>query len=374
MARHSLVTRLVAGIDWLLSVPGDEPRDMRAARLHMIVQKRPALLMSSVAILLVSATTTIMTGAGWAHAWLAFDLTMLGLRLALSFAWDRPGRQMTEREYRIVVVTGCVLLTVLAFGCAMAVLTGIPLLRMVATISVLGLVNGMMSLWSGVPRLALGMLALTTGPFMIAIVALGGFFVGAVQFLIIVAGTAAFLAQNRTVLTGMLHAEHRTRMLANTDPLTGLGNRMRLMQRLDAMLADEGGFALLYLDLDGFKAVNDAHGHQAGDALLVTIAARLAALVGDAGEVCRIGGDEFVVLLPAADRLAAGLVAQRLAVLLAGSGPDGTVGASLGIALAPIDGASADALIGAADRALYDAKRGGRGGYRFHLPSQAVAA
>ncbi len=162
--------------------------------------------------------------------------------------------------------------------------------------------------------------------------------------------TAATLSTVRTL--GALAVQ------ALQDPLTGLGNRRVLVEALDVAGAGE---ALVLLDLDGFKGINDAHGHAAGDALLQAVAHRLAGAVGATDLVCRLGGDEFAVL---GRGLGSEEQVERLAGRLLGAiaSPSGTsVGASAGVRI--LDGGTASAALVDADAALYAAKRSGRGSY-----------
>ena len=171
-------------------------------------------------------------------------------------------------------------------------------------------------------------------------------------------------------------AEARIEHLARHDALTGLPNRRSFHEHLSrAVAASRAGAmcALLFLDLDGFKAVNDALGHPTGDRLLHAVAGRLKRCIWPGDVVTRLGGDEFAVLRP-------GLLDPREAVALARciiatlSEPfelDGTlvdVGASIGIALAPDDAATADDMLKAADLAMYRAKNDERGSYCFFEP------
>jgi len=363
-------SRAHAVADWLLGVTPGEPDAIRMGRLSSMFQKRPALAMSSLAILLVSTTTAATTGAPWARYWVMSDLLLIAARFMLSFRYDRAGVRPSMAAMRVIAFGSCGLLMLLGLGCSLAMATGIPMLMLISAISVMGLCIGVTSLWAGVPRLAFGMLAITAMPFATAI-ALGADmpFVAA-QFLLLMLGTAAFVKQNNTKLLGMLHAEHRNRLLAETDQLTGLPNRGVLMDRLDAACAQDMPFALLYLDLDGFKAINDARGHAAGDVLLVEQADRIAATLAGGAMVCRLGGDEFVLVLDGADRITAGIVAQRLIALLSAPATServagACVGVSIGISLSPADSTDPDALINLADRALYTAKDAGKGAYRF---------
>ncbi len=162
------------------------------------------------------------------------------------------------------------------------------------------------------------------------------------------------------------------------DALTGLPNRNFFYQRLGQALETlphGGGFAVLCLDLDGFKAINDSMGHASGDKLLRQVAARLVDCAGKAGVVGRMGGDEFAVLL--ADGTRDGALALARAILDAIRRPFDIddhavlVGVSIGIAMAPEHGAGADALLKSGDLALYSIKRGRRGGYSFFEPDLA---
>lgn len=154
---------------------------------------------------------------------------------------------------------------------------------------------------------------------------------------------------------------------ATSDALTGLANRAALDARMAA-----GGETLLFLDLDGFKEVNDELGHAAGDEVLVAVAGRLSSCVSGQDLVGRFGGDEFAVLLAGVrDEAAASSVAERvLATLQEPIGVQGrrvVVGASIGIAL-PVPDQDAGELMRCADRALYAAKAAGKGRWTVHVP------
>ncbi|HUX71947.1 MAG TPA: GGDEF domain-containing protein [Cellulomonadaceae bacterium] len=154
------------------------------------------------------------------------------------------------------------------------------------------------------------------------------------------------------------------------DGLTGLPNRTvfwdRLSHRLDLADRRTTGFAVLFLDLDNFKTVNDTLGHAAGDQLLVQVAWRIRAELRAGDTAARVGGDEFVVLLDdVATKEAAMVVALRLNETLREPYEIGrhrqTATSSIGVAVGPEDLATADAVVAAADAAMYAAKRSGRG-------------
>jgi diguanylate cyclase (GGDEF)-like protein/PAS domain S-box-containing protein len=165
--------------------------------------------------------------------------------------------------------------------------------------------------------------------------------------------------------------EERIQRVAHHDSLTGLPNRLlfndRLTQAMSRGKRTSRQFALLYLDLDKFKPVNDTLGHTAGDELLQAVAARLQREVRESDTVARVGGDEFTVILPdIAQREEAETVAKKIIAALAAPFQLGSrkqrinIGTSIGIALYPADARDADALVKAADAAMYSAKtRGG---------------
>ncbi|WP_432769610.1 GGDEF domain-containing protein [Sphingopyxis sp.] len=171
------------------------------------------------------------------------------------------------------------------------------------------------------------------------------------------------ILQQHGQLVALLQLQQQMRDLAHTDPLTGLWNRRELDMRLDQEIAAAGDgsrFAIALLDLDGFKPVNDRHGHAVGDLLLCEVAARLRRACGDDAMVARQGGDEFAILAPVGSPLLATALADHVLAGLAApyriEGQPIRVGASIGVAVWPDDGASARKLFENADRALYAAK------------------
>ncbi len=167
------------------------------------------------------------------------------------------------------------------------------------------------------------------------------------------------------------HKERETRLQhqASHDPLTGLPNRTLLLDRLDRLVRSirraGSPLALLFLDLDHFKEVNDTHGHQVGDRLLQEVAARMGRALRDSDTVARLGGDEFAVLLPGAGHAGALAAAATLRTMLNAAivldGQTLEVEASIGIALASARNADPHLLLQQADSAMYEAKRSGSG-------------
>ena len=178
-------------------------------------------------------------------------------------------------------------------------------------------------------------------------------------------------------VTAKRQAEARIAHMAHHDALTGLPNRVLFLDRLDETLLRVRRYpeilAVLYLDLDQFKNVNDTLGHPAGDKLLVAVADRLRTCLRDCDMVARFGGDEFAVLqIGLAAPHEAGALGERIVALLSEpydiDGLQAVIGASVGIALAPADGETAEQLLRNADIALYQAKEDGRRVFRFFEP------
>ena len=176
-------------------------------------------------------------------------------------------------------------------------------------------------------------------------------------------------------ITAVRESQRDASRMAQYDSLTGLANRHRMTKRLTSILTAykvaKRSCALMMLDLDRFKQVNDTLGHPAGDELLKQVAQRLERIVGGRGEIGRLGGDEFQVMLPDIDdrgRLGelAGRIIQMISQPNSLSGSRAIIGTSVGIAIAPYDGIEPDELVSSADLALYAAKGGGRGQYRFY--------
>jgi diguanylate cyclase (GGDEF)-like protein len=175
--------------------------------------------------------------------------------------------------------------------------------------------------------------------------------------------------------------EERIRFVAHHDNLTQLSNRLKFQDHLEKALADarSGGqeFALLCLDLDGFKIVNDTRGHGVGDKLLVAVAQRLRENMRDGDTVARMGGDEFAIIqLSASQPHAATAFAERLLEAISEpielDGQRSVIGVSIGIALYPENGDSPDLLLRNADTALYQAKEAGRNNFRLFSTTMQV--
>jgi diguanylate cyclase (GGDEF)-like protein/PAS domain S-box-containing protein len=197
-------------------------------------------------------------------------------------------------------------------------------------------------------------------------------------------GSLATVTGLMTDITGRKQAESRLQVLATHDTLTGLPNRSLLHEHLQGMLdacAAGASVAVMFLDLDRFKEVNDSFGHELGDVLLCEVAARLRKVLRPADVVARLGGDEFVVVAACSGtrdaRTASAAIAGKLLEVLAlpvrVGQQDVFIGASIGISMFPEDAATRELLFQTADTAMYSAKTAGRNRYRFFEAEMTVA-
>ncbi len=173
------------------------------------------------------------------------------------------------------------------------------------------------------------------------------------------------------VAVGRLGKTDKAAQQASTDPLTGLANRRGMLQKMDAAFKRQQPFALMYIDLDKFKPVNDTYGHEAGDAVLRKVAEIFNSCVRDEDTVARLGGDEFTIILYGmTDREQIEERAKRIMEVI--NEPIWLndlrikLGASIGITVAPTDGASVESILQAADETMYAVKKAGRNNYRFY--------
>lgn len=181
-------------------------------------------------------------------------------------------------------------------------------------------------------------------------------------------------------LSEQIAADRRIELLSTTDPLTGLGNRRHLADRMAHALAVQRRsgepFALLILDLDRFKHINDSLGHRLGDRVLREFTERLRGCVREVDLLARVGGDQFALLVHDACAEVAESMARRALEAAcrpyALEGSDFTVTCSIGVALCPQDGLQPDDLVRHAETAMQRAKEGGRAGYRFHQSTESV--
>jgi diguanylate cyclase (GGDEF)-like protein len=376
-------SRLRACVDWLLAGSQPEPEDIRSELLHQRASKTRTLMVAIFASLLTAVIAAALTGAAWAYAWVATELALGSIRIWLMLK-DIAKAKAAQRTGTTIapIWAGLASVILISAGCYQCVGSGVLPLILMAGIGIANLVGGISSRNAGTPRYGALLICILTLPFAVAtfLSPIPYLFLVGLQAPLYTAGMIFLLLENHKVLLELHRSEHSNRQMAHHDLLTGLPNRARNQKLFAELLAgpdadtasDRSKLTVFCLDLDGFKAVNDILGHATGDAVLVEVAKRLRASIREADFACRLGGDEFVILLPDIAEDDAVAIARRIIAEVSELfefAPSAQIGVSIGIAAAPRDGTTADELLSAADRAMYEAKRRGKGGFVIHLPS-----
>ena len=372
---------LHSGVRWLVSGPDPQPSDIQNRLLHQSLTKTRTLAIAITGNVLVASAAAAMTAAPWAYAWLLAELVIGGLRLYLMDALVKAEASGRNGNTVAPILAGLVAFCVLSAGCFQCVVSGQwPLISM-AGIGLASLIGAVSSRNAGTPRYGAVLICILVLPYALATLTspISHLFIIGIQFPFYACGLIFVMIENYRVLLHLHHSERENRRLAQHDPLTGLPNRALNLQRFDELLkglrpADgklRQEFMVFCLDLDGFKELNDRFGHAAGDAALVAVARRLHDCVRSLDFISRIGGDEFVILLPGiasddAERTAERIIASVAQPFELGLEEPVHIGISIGSACAPDDGETAIELLRSADRALYEAKRLGKGTFVPH--------
>jgi len=371
--RRGPIARLV---DWLTTTSRPQP----PAIVHRLVRhsqtKRRTLILSNASTMLMVGITAGSTEAIWAYVWLVIEVAFCCARYAALVRLERTEAEGRESSFAPIVLLGLGWAFSFAIGCGLCVLSGNLMLTLLTAMVVAGLAGGISSRNAGTPRLAIAKILLLGTPFTATMLASPhqAFATVALLMPVFAIAISLILMENYEVLRHLFLSEQENRRLANADPLTGLPNRIMQCKAFDeqlrkAALAIDGSqrrFSVFCLDLDGFKAANDRYGHAAGDAILVAVAHRLRDAIRSDDLVFRVGGDEFVILLPGLDTDQAAPIAERILAMI--SHPFDVaerqplrIGVSIGIAGYPRDGRTTDELLRSADMAMYEAKRRGKG-------------
>lgn len=288
---------------------------------------------------------------------------------------DGPTRPIWGLAYELGAWGYAALLGLLAF--ATLILTADASLHILSVCLVAAYSGGISGRNAGRVHIAIGQTCFALLPTSLGLTLAGGlgyWVLAAMLFLMIFAMAEITRTTHRIVVEALRGKYEKTQLaakferLARFDSLTGVENRMAMQMRLrelfDARLTGQEPMAVIWMDLDRFKEINDSLGHIVGDQLLCAVAERLAATMDGRGHIARFGGDEFILICPGADRDDADQIAQDV---MAGFSHDFPVGgyhlgvtASVGVAVAPEDGRDSDELLQHADMALYHAKHSGR--------------
>lgn len=349
----------------------------------------------------VFVSVSILIGARLGNNWL-ISLAALGAlttfaRLAILRAYlrsrpeDLAALKIWECRYAVGTYCSAILLAALN---VIAICYHDPLFHLISVSLIFGFGAGVVSRISIRPKICVTSLLLATIP---TVVALAGHALTrhpnslhtelfAIEALIVAMITGLSLQTVSHLFRSAVEhhtARHDMAQLARNDALTGLANRLALREQFQTRMVDAlstgDQLAVHFLDLDGFKPVNDRHGHPAGDALLVEVARRLEAMVRGSDIVARLGGDEFVVIQTnllddsEAEMLGRRIIRQ-IAKPFAVNDTFVTISASIGIATAPAMGVELEQLLRCADSALYRAKAGGKARVHFCADADQAAA
>jgi len=305
----------------------------------------------------------------------AVMLSLTGLGRVVTFGMFKPGSGV-HSKWDILYHGGAWLYAGLMgqFTFLTILLTSNSSLHMLTAVTSTGYAAGAASRNTGRPLIAIGLLFLCSLPMSIALLIKWSFLnllLSITNLLFIMVVIDITLQTYKTVLTAFIDREEKLRLttvyekLSKTDPLTGIDNRVTLKANLDALLrSGKTTVAVLWLDLDRFKQINDTLGHAAGDVVLHAVAARLKKLAGEQGKIARFGGDEFIVVVPVAGAEAALAFGEEVRRTISQpEASDGTTidfSASIGLSISTPGQQSADDLLRHADVALYEAKAKGR--------------
>ena len=329
-----------------------------------------AVLMAMLNALAIAITGYYLGGGQIFLVFMLIEVTLSIARAAIVRSTARAAAQGVPTPtdlYLLTAILWCALQGSISFA---AMTSGTRSLQLIAATYIMALIGPVCARYFPAPRLTMLLVCLCDFPFIAGCILTNDrwLLVTAAQTPLFLFALKTIVVQLRGMSIALLEAQAESRQRAERDALTGLFNRAGLVKALaDMQPAATCQFTLFYLDLDGFKSVNDTYGHPAGDALLKEVAVRLSASVRATDTVARLGGDEFVVvacnLPPAESSGLAESIIRRVTDQQYELGADvrARVGVSVGFACSPEDGDTLDVLQKRADAALYDAKRAGKG-------------
>jgi diguanylate cyclase (GGDEF)-like protein len=355
---------------WLVDAGPDVPPDIRLALIASLFGSIPVFAGGVINTVLVSAVIAARLPRAPFVLWFGLEVVVCVSRVIVLIAARRAAAAGRQTPTDIYVLLGLCWALSVGYGTFISLVSGDWVAATLACVSSAAMVGGTCFRNFGAPRMTAVMIVLSLGP-----IPLGAVFAGEPIIWLTIIQTPLYLVamsmsgyRLNANLVATMRAEQENERRARHDALTGLLNRVGLtsaieVRRSGRQQANEE-LALLYLDLDGFKAVNDTHGHAMGDRLLQKVAERLQGLVRNGDLAARIGGDEFVVLSEIVDRsqvlrLGEHLIAELAVPYDIADGISTKISASIGVALAPSHGRDLASLLAAADVALYDAKAQG---------------
>lgn len=363
---------MVRLLKWLVRHKESASTDMVLLMTGMVLTRTTSMVAASICSSLVALEIWLRTQASWPLLWLAMEGVLLLTRYGLIVKARGALRHRREEPVLFYIAGGCVWSAMIGLAAFGAADNSDPIVVLMGVLMVVGITGGIAARNSPIPRAAVLQLLLCSLPYILGI--LLNFHRWEVILCILmpasVAGMVALVQRLHEQVLNLIMAEKENAFLVHHDSLTGLPNRVgfdkRLAQLLEGSNHPSPWFAMLYLDLDGFKSVNDTLGHAAGDMVLRAVSDRLRQQVGKEAFAARLSGDEFAVLIPAATTVAAQAFAARIIEAISepvefGAAWPIRVGVSVGIVSSPEHGHDPAMLLARADAALYAAKANGKG-------------
>ena len=363
---------------WLVE-PGEQlPDTTRHTLLCSLYSTLPIFAGGVLNTIAVSALIAARMQTTAAYVWVALEILLAALRLPTLYLGRRAIREGRRGPTDLYITLAVLWSASVGYGTFMCVVSGDWGAAALACLSAGAMVGGICFRNFGAPRLVAVMIALSLGPCVIAGVLSGEpiMLLTLFQIPFYLASMSAAAFQLNRLLVRTMRAEMINDHHARHDPLTGLLNRNGLScWSGEQATRVEAGLAVLYLDLDWFKTINDTLGHKAGDTVLVAVGKRLQDIAGPQVRVARIGGDEFVLVAADIGRIGAERLKERISEAVAGqpyvvAGQSVHVGVSIGIALSDDHGGTLSDLLDMADMALHHAKVRNRA--KWPAPGQAA--
>jgi diguanylate cyclase (GGDEF)-like protein len=356
---------------WLVEPGRDVPEDIRPILLAGLFGTLTIFVGGVVNTVAISLSSAIHRPTPAFLCWAGFELVMAVARLVVLVRARRAAEagRPTPTDLYLFLALGWA--AGVGAGALLGMTSGDWVIIVLTSVSAGAMAGGIAFRNFYAPRLSAAMIVVSFGPCMVG-AALNGpsiLLLLSLQIPVYLGSMWAAAYRLNGLFVRTLAAERENDRRASHDNLTGLSNRAGLERAVGDWFQRAGSLttmALFYLDLDGFKAINDRYGHAAGDMVLRMVATRLAGLVPAGGLAARIGGDEFVLLVPEADRGDTLGHAGRVIATIAdmpydlGEGRTATIGTSIGVARLPDHGPDVATLLAAADAALYKAKALGR--------------
>jgi diguanylate cyclase (GGDEF)-like protein len=351
---------------WLVNPGPRAPREIQVELIRGLFGTLPVFFGGVINTIVVAGAIAAREQTPPFIAWFAFEVVIGAARLVVLAISRRAALAHRPTPTDLYLLLQLLWSSGVGYGAFISLASGDWVASTLACLSGSAMVGGIGFRNFGAPRLAGAMIATSLGPFLPG-AALSGEPLLYLVFLQIPFYLAAMIASAYSLnkmLIATMQAERENDHRAKHDALTGLSNRVGLAAAVDEGLKgalNGGELAVLFLDLDNFKAVNDTFGHAAGDRVLKSVAQRLRQSLRGTDAAARIGGDEFVVLAKGLTSEQATELGQRLTNAISapydlGGEIRATIGVSVGVALVPEHGADAEALLAVADKALYEAK------------------